>query len=232
MDFKDLTAGWQNYKRNAFEKERALLEKLARGERDKPPMAVFGCVDPRLNFAHITSQVAGTITPKTELGGTILPYGSNALYVSAYLDFVLNGFKTEHLVVFGHSDCAFVKGLFGDKDTFSKLGPDCNVFASMAQETVGVVYRKIGHRFGPEDMNRAIEIHTLLQVQHLLTYPKVRDGVNAGKLHVYPMFYDIATSNLSLYDPREGNFKPLGQTQSAAPKHGVHVCGHDCLHIL
>lgn len=233
MDLRELTAGWQRFKREEYGKNRAFLEGLAKGHLDKP-IVVIGCVDPRVNLPWVTSQRAGLVSQHNTVGTIIPIWGSYSITQETYLEFAVNAFKAEHLIVLGHTDCRMVKALLGPKKAFSEIGPAFSTWASLSQDTETVVRQKLAYQAGEEIPRGAYEVHTLLQARNLMTYPVVRQAVLQGKLQLHALLYDIGTADLYEYSEREGIFELLssryaGNVPANADKH---VCGSACLHHL
>jgi carbonic anhydrase len=64
----------------------------------------------------------------------------------------------------------------------------------------------------PEDADPVIAAHlnVVAQIEHLMTYPQIKERVERGTLRVHAWFFDIATGDLEEWDPAEKRFVPLG----------------------
>lgn len=227
MDWQELVDGWQEFKRTEYPKHRSYLEEIAHHGVTKP-LAVVSCVDARVNLAFVTGQRPGTIAQHQTIGNVIPPYGMHSLAQEAFLEYVIRSFHSEDLAIVGHTDCKMITGLLGTRDVLAGMGT-VTAWAYLAKDTRSAVLRKFHHLSGDALITAAAQVHVLLQVQHLMTYPIVHDAVLDGHLKVHPMLYDMARADLLEFSDASGKFELLGtNTAAQAP----HKCHSGCLHIL
>ena len=237
MDLRQLTAGWQQFKRDQFDANRKFLSSLVTAPPTKP-LLVINCIDARLNFRWITSQRPGTISPHQTMGAIVPPCGSYSLETESWIEFGLNVFKSEHICIVGHTECKMIKALLGPKDEWSKIGPAFAAFANIAHDTPATVFKKLGHNVhSPEMLRKALEIHTLLQVRHLMTYPSVQQALAAGQVQLHPIVYDLEKADLYEFSQTTGRFELLSAVHGEGAQKLAHLavnhdCGHDHLHGL
>jgi carbonic anhydrase len=53
------------------------------------------------------------------------------------------------------------------------------------------------------------KLSIVTQIENLLTYPYVKEGVENGTLHIYGWIYNIETGEIEYYDPDASEFKVL-----------------------
>jgi carbonic anhydrase len=232
MDLKELASGWAKFKQDKFPTHKGQITELAtRGTHATHPMAIITCVDPRVNLPWITQQDAGKISQHQTLGAIIPPYGLHSLSEEAFLDYAIAGFKSKHLAIIGHTGCAMVKALIEPHEAIVHM-PAVFSWAHLAKDTTQAVFQRIGHLTDKAKWDAAVEIHTLLQVQHAMSYPVVREAVEAGELTLHPLVYKLETADLLQYSKHHGRFELLAS--GAEPSKGAkpHVCHSACLHTL
>ena len=66
-----------------------------------------------------------------------------------------------------------------------------------------------------ERLIETIKSHIQFQIDNLLTYDRVRQGVEAGKIGVHGWLYVMETGDLLAYDSESGEWQPLHR--SAGP---------------
>jgi carbonic anhydrase len=49
----------------------------------------------------------------------------------------------------------------------------------------------------------------IFQIENLLTYPYVKQGVEDGSIQIHAWLYDMESGDIEYYDPDESDFKPL-----------------------
>jgi carbonic anhydrase len=64
----------------------------------------------------------------------------------------------------------------------------------------------------PSSAGQAVRLATLAsvsQIENLLTYPDVKQGLLNETLHIHGWIYDIESGEIEYYDPDEGKFKSM-----------------------
>lgn len=192
------------------------------------PLAVVTCIDPRVVVGRMATP--GDISAHQTLGG-IVPTSQRraALAMAAYLEYVIKELAVRDLAVIGHRDCKMVKFLLQARNRLDHL-KFVRAWSDLAGDTRQAAAKKLSHLFGQARADAAEELHTLLQCDHLMTYPVVRAAVEAGTLRLHPLMYDIRSADLFEYSPKSGRFElmshnPLGGDADAAPTCHA-ACGH------
>jgi len=207
MSLHELVNGNLRFKQLKFAKHQDYLQDIATNGVTKP-LAVITCIDPRLNLNWITSQRPGLLSPFSTLGGIIPSHGRHSLSQDAYLQYAIERFNVDHIAVVGHLDCALVKALLQPRKALASL-KTVRRWSDLARDTRQTVAANFSHLEGEELVRRAVQAHTLLQVEHLMTYPLVQSAVAAGRLQVHPMIYDIAHADLFEYSNATEKFELL-----------------------
>ncbi|MEA2144255.1 MAG: carbonic anhydrase, partial [Solirubrobacteraceae bacterium] len=60
-----------------------------------------------------------------------------------------------------------------------------------------------------ERLTATIKAHVQFQLDNLMTYAIVREGVAAGRLNVHGWLFDMEDGTLSAYDPQAGGWRGL-----------------------
>ena len=58
------------------------------------------------------------------------------------------------------------------------------------------------------------QMNVLLQLEHLRTYPLVRDRLVAGKLALHAWWFDIARAEVSAYEEGQGRFVAIDEEEA------------------
>lgn len=171
--------------------ERAeLFAELAGGQ--SPDTLLITCADSRIDPSLITQtepgdlfviRNAGNIVPRLDADGT------SADGTAGSIEFAVAALRVEHIVVCGHSSCGAMVGLADP--------------ASL--ETLPSVARWLEHSEvlcseDTSDLDDLIERNVLLQLEHLATYPAVRDALNAGTVELHAWVYDIGSGVVRVHN--------------------------------
>jgi carbonic anhydrase len=129
--------------------------------------------------------------------------------VSAALEYAVCHLEVEHIIILGHSGCGGIAALMHDIPAGRPtefIGP----WVSIADRARDQVRSALAGK-EPEKQNRACEqAAVLISLENLLTFPWIRQRVEAGTLLLHGWYFDICTGQLLSYDPESAAFEPLG----------------------
>ena len=189
-----LILGNMRFRETDFDKNIELYQNLVLGQN--PKVLWVGCSDSRVTPERITSQPAGEIFVQRNIGNIIPIHDWNFATV---LEYAVAHLKVTDIVVCGHSDCGAMKAL--DKESTDAYIP---LWLNNAREVKDKVDARIKPPQTPEEKReRSHQIETenvRLQIEHLKTYPIVKSAIEAGKIKIHGLYYDLATGVLSKVD--------------------------------
>lgn len=191
MSIEELLSGNEQFRNVQFKKNIQVYNELAKGQ--KPQILWIGCSDSRLQTGHITSSMPGNLFIHRNIGN-MAP--NNDWNLSTVLEYGIKHLKVKHIVICGHSDCGAIKAL--DKDLDDAYIPN---WLNNAIEAKKRVDAKISNPATPaeqKERSRMIEQENVrLQIEHLLTYPLVRDAIAKDGVQVHGLYYDLETGLLT-----------------------------------
>ncbi|CAH2599675.1 Carbonic anhydrase [Rhodovastum atsumiense] len=199
---QDLIDGYQRFRESAWPERKKVFEQLAdRGQR--PQTMVIACSDSRVDPAMIFDAGPGQIFVVRNVANLVPPFQPDGTYhgTSAALEFGVLALQVRHLIVLGHGMCggvrALLEGVPAPLGDF--VGPWINL-AGRARDRVLAC--------DPADRQLACEHATVqLSLENLMTFPWIRDAVEAGRLRLHGAHFDIRTGVLALLQP-DGSFSP------------------------
>ncbi|WFN33847.1 carbonic anhydrase [Methanogenium sp. S4BF] len=188
---EQLLEGNQAFRDNEFRDNPERYRELAVAQ--SPGVLWIGCSDSRAAPERITSAPPGELFVTRNVGN-IVPTHDWSL--SAVVEYSISHLKVQEIVVVGHSDCGAVKAL--DKDLQDPYIP---LWLNDAREAKARVDARIPKAESPEELKERthqIELENVrLQIEHLMTYPSVRQAVDEGRIEVHGLYYDLTTGTLS-----------------------------------
>lgn len=112
------------------------------------------------------------------------------------LEYAIKHLKVKEIVICGHSDCGAIKAL--DAETDDMYIP---LWLNNAREAKQRVDARMPAPKTPEEIrerSRLIEHENVrLQIEHLKTYPLVKNALKDGKIGVHGLYYDLSTGALT-----------------------------------
>jgi carbonic anhydrase len=187
----DLLLGNQRFQNDVYNSSYERYQELAAGQN--PGVLWIGCSDSRSDPERITDAGPGEIFVTRNVGN-IVPNHDWSL--AAVLEYSVNYLNVQEIIICGHSDCGAMKALDAHL-----TDPYIPLWLNDAREARLRVDSRIPVPVTAEEKAeraRAIELENVrLQVEHLMTYPTVRDAVAEGRIHVHGLYYNLSTGVLS-----------------------------------
>lgn len=207
-----LVQGIHHFQANIFSSQRELFERLARGQT---PQALFiTCSDSRINPNLLTQTEPGELFILRNAGNIIPPYRASPSGEAATIEFAVAGLKIRDIIVCGHSHCGAMKGLLEPEQL--KGLPAMAAWLGNAEATRRIMAEKYPHLEGNARLTATVEENVLVQIENLRTHPVIAAGLSRGALNIHGWVYKIDTGEVFAYDPRTGQFLPLGDGEARA----------------
>jgi len=203
LDIKDAVEGYERF-RQQYERDKAFFKSLA-NKKQKPRLLWIGCSDSRVIPSQITSADPGELFEVRNIANTVPPHGADDDGVGAAIEYALGHLAIDDIVVCGHTGCGGIQALAEPipSDTEAHLGR-------------WVEYTRIAHDLVraaglPEEQRlpATVKAHVQFQLDNLMTYPIVREGVAAGRVDIHGWLFDIEKGELTTYDPLTGEWREL-----------------------
>ncbi len=200
-----LLDGIVHFRRNDFEAHRELFRGLKSGQR--PHTLFIACSDSRVDPNLITGTLPGELFIIRNIANLVPPYRATNEYLAttSAIEYAVQALQVENIIVCGHSNCGGCAACLDSLKEQSQL-PHTRRWLELAHPVRNRVLREI-----PADEPEAREwmmeqMNVVEQLQHLLTYPYVRERVGAGKIMLSGWHYIIETGEVFVYDMKLGEF--------------------------
>jgi carbonic anhydrase len=190
---------------------------LAAGQT--PDVLFVTCSDSRVVPDLLVSTDPGDLFVIRNVGNLVPPATVEGVSVgdlaeASAIEYALLVLKVGSIVVCGHSECGAMKAALADQAMIQT--PNLNKWL---HHTAAAVFRL--EQEGPLDKVRPPhdqlgQLNVLVQLQHLATYPIVRERVAAGTLHLAGWWFDIVTGGMFSYERDSRTFEPIDR--NSAPR--------------
>jgi carbonic anhydrase len=188
---EELLSGNETFRNKRFKDNLKVYTELVKGQ--KPPVLWIGCSDSRIQTGHITDTMPGTLFMHRNIGN-MAPL--NDWNLATVLEYGIRHLKIQHIVICGHSDCGAIKAL--DKELDDAYIPNWLDNAVEAKQRVDAKIKKPSNPAEVKERSRMIEQENVrLQIEHIKTYPLVREAIAKKQVQVHGLYYDLETGALT-----------------------------------
>jgi carbonic anhydrase len=204
---RKLIQGIVDFRKKVRPSYRETFAKLALGQ--SPDALLIACSDSRVAPNVFASTEPGDVFVIRNAGNIIAPCGDEGRSLSdeseaAAIEFAILALDVANIIVCGHSECGAMRILAdGKQDLKAPHLHDWLRHAKGARHDVeggGDMARELPAH------NRISQYNVLHQLDHLKTYPVVREQIDAGRLRLHGWWFDIAQAEVLTYDEARKKF--------------------------
>ena len=199
----DLIAGYRRFRSGTWQAERTRFEALSRlGQR--PRALVIACSDSRTDPQMVFNARPGELVVVRNVANIVPPYGPDDQPhgVSSAIEFAVRSLHVRDIVVLGHAMCGGIKALLEDapNEVLDFVGQWVRIAEPARQRAMQA----------PKEQRQSICEHDAvhLSLDNLLTFPWIKDAVDAGHITLHGCFFDIRSGILERLGG-DGVFRPI-----------------------
>jgi carbonic anhydrase len=203
LDIKDAVEGYERF-RLEFERDRAFFKGLA-NRKQKPKLLWIGCCDSRVVPSQITSADPGELFEVRNIANCVPPSWAEDDTVGAAIEYALGHLGVDDIVVCGHSGCGGIQALA------EPIPPGQEAHLGRWVEYTRRAHQLVAAARVPEAerMAATIRAHIQFQLDNLMTYDIVAQGVAEGRIGIHGWLYDMELGEILAYDPKTGAWRGL-----------------------
>ncbi|MBM3196113.1 MAG: carbonic anhydrase [Chlamydiae bacterium] len=162
---------------------------LAMGQ--KPDSLFITCSDSRVVPNLFTSTHPGHLFVVRNAGNIVPPHEVLSSE-RASIEFAVSQLPIENIIVCGHSNCGAMQALMEGKE---KLPQSLNYWLSFGQDPRSC-----------ESVERLAKENVLKQIEHLKTYPIIKEKMDQGLLKLWGWYFDVGTGDVFAYEEEVQSF--------------------------
>jgi len=209
---KKLIQGIVDFRKNLTKESRALFAKLALGQ--KPDTLFIACSDSRVVPNLFASTDPGDLFVLRNIGNLIPPFSSSCQddSAAAVIEFSISSLNVSDIVICGHSECAAMQALSKGIDTLSC--PHLESWLKYGKEALNKV--REGFVIDPSlsESNQISQVNVLQQVEHIKSYPFIKDRLEKKQLRVHGWWFDIAQADVYCYEQNINQFVLIDEKEA------------------
>jgi carbonic anhydrase len=205
---RKLIRGIAEFRRRNSPEQKSLFARLALGQA--PDSLFVCCSDSRVAPNVFASTDPGDLFVVRNVGNLVPCCDAHGKSLSdrsegAAIEFALANLNVTDVIVCGHSECGAMAALLKGVENI----PWPNLRSWVAGAGTSLARLRAGEEVdsGLSEVNRLSQLNVLQQTENLLTYPIVRERVDAGQLSVHAWWFDIGNAEVLAYDPRTHKYQ-------------------------
>jgi carbonic anhydrase len=204
---KKLIQGIIEFRQNVRPNYREKFAQLALGQA--PDALFIACSDSRVAPNLFASTDPGDLFVIRNVGNLIAPAGSDGLSTreaseAAAIEFALCNLAVTDIIVCGHSECGAMRALLNGRDAVEPF--HLRSWLRHGEAALEKLERNTGADPSLARHNQLSQLNVLSQIDHLKTYPLVRERVQAGRLRLHGWWFEIKNADVYAYEDSAGRF--------------------------
>lgn len=202
--------GYKRFKRGYYEQNKDKLLKLA-DEGQSPKVLIVGCSDSRVDPSTIFDCDPGDFFVIRNVANLVPPCESaeNSYHgTSAALEYAVTVLQVESIIILGHTQCGGIKALMDTPPTQEAktfISKWIQQLSSVRDEVLEQCDCEHGHHYHVGE-----EKGVLKSLENLMTFPWVKERVEAGTLLLHGWHYDLGDGSLYAKSKDSDEFEKIG----------------------
>jgi len=199
----DLIEGYRRFRSGTWRSERSRFEELSRlGQR--PRTLVIACSDSRTDPQMVFNAAPGELFVVRNVANLAPPYGPDDQPhgISAAIEFAVRVLRVREIVVMGHAMCGGIHALLNGAP--AEVSDFVGQWVRIAEPA-----RRRALKEPPGRQQDVCEHEAVrLSIANLMTFPWIKDAVDAGDLSLHGCYFDIRSGVLERLG-EDGIFRPV-----------------------
>lgn len=210
---KKLVNGIVEFRRNALPSYREKFAHLALGQ--SPDTLFIACSDSRVAPNLFASTDPGDLFVVRNVGNLIPRCGGNGHSSAdeseaAAIEFAVMNLKVSDIIVCGHSECAAMLALVEGREKIA--APNLRAWLRHGDSSLA---KEGGGSTGLLRHNHLSQVNVLQQLEHLRSYPVVKQALVDGRVKLHGWWFDLSTANVLAYEEESKKFHLIDEDQAA-----------------
>tara|TARA_R110002051_G_scaffold1008_12_gene5076 strand:+ start:27530 stop:28177 length:648 start_codon:yes stop_codon:yes gene_type:complete len=202
-----LVQRYHGWKATTYAENKSWYRRLA-DEGQRPRAMVISCCDSRVHVTAIFGADQGEFFIHRNIANLVPAYHPDGAQhgTSAAIEYAVTALKVSHIIVLGHSGCGGVQGCY---DMCSGNAPELEEKSSFVGRWMDILRPGFDRLPAGDDAARkqALEKEAILvSLTNLMSFPFVKDAVDAEKLSLHGVWNEIGKGELETFDSTSQTF--------------------------
>ena len=209
----DLVAGLIQFRTQDFQEHKNLFSELKR--RQEPHTLFIGCSDSRVVPELITTSLPGELFVVRNIANIVPTFKESYEYANtsattAAIEYAVKILKVKNIIVCGHSNCGGCSSIYLPDAVLDEI-PATKKWLELAVNVKKRVMEGLeeNNKVNDLEMREWLTEHMNIveQLNHLLTYPFIKEKYSKKELDILGMYYTIETGEVLIYNAQKKAFE-------------------------
>lgn len=195
----ELKKGLTHFKTFTYKKHERLYRDL---EHTQNPHTLFiACSDSRVSPEILVDSDPGEVFTIRNIANTVPSYENSNQDITTVssIEYAVDVLGVEEIIVCGHSNCGGCAAVLNGWGELTNLPYTQSYLKPL--ETVKAKIEKYNADKDDQTKARLMEqTNVIEQVEHLKSFPEIREKVASGELEIEGWYFDIKSGTVSVYD--------------------------------
>jgi len=208
-DIDTFVAGFQRFQERYFGGDESVYDRLRQGQ--SPRALVISCCDSRTDPGMLLGAGPGDIFVVRNVANLVPPYrnGAEMPGIRADIEFAVKSLNVERIIILGHSGCGGIAALMQGEGITSSNFEFIGAWVTIAAAAREQILRELAREPPAVQATACGKAAIALSLQNLLSFPWIRERVEAGSLTLHGWYFDIDAGELLQHSAETGDFVAL-----------------------
>lgn len=211
---RKLVRGIVEFRTRALQSYREKFAQLALGQ--SPDTLFIACSDSRVAANVFASTEPGDLFVIRNVGNMIPCCGDDGHSSAdeseaAAIEFALQNLSVSHIIVCGHSECGAMRAILRGRNQLTT--PHLRAWLRHGEPSLSLID---SHKGDLTPVNKLSQLNVLQQVEHLKSYPIVRERLEQRKLTLHAWWFELAGATVYAFDNKLKKFVMIDETTAPA----------------
>ena len=218
-DISHLTAGIMAFKASHYGPERGIMQSLVE-DGQAPATLMISCSDSRVDPAILSGAQPGELFTIRNVANLVPPFqqGASLHGTGAAIEYAVRDLQVDHVVVMGHAHCGGIKALINSVGGQRMERDFINDWVDVALDACKLQVKDSRTEGGKREVSLDLLRDNAFLVEraaisgslrNLLTYPWLRERVEAETLQLHGWWFDLETGDLWQTKPGDDTLFPV-----------------------
>ena len=218
-DISHLLDGIRRFRTRFYEENNTLMRGLVELGQS-PPAMLISCSDSRVDPTLLSDAAPGQLFVLRNVANLVPPCDRRRHYdgAGAAIEYAVRDLKVDHIIVLGHAHCGGIKAMLGAAGGQLLQSDFIGNWVSMALDASRLQLSEKDAQGQPllAPLERLKDNPALVErasvagsLKNLMTYPWVRERVEAGTLVLHGWWFDLDTGDLWATEPGSTQLMPV-----------------------